>query len=175
MINDCSQGHVGILDNYILFSDNVIIRTIKCLFETNNESEHHPPNQPLILRVRLPPLHSQPTPTNHSLTQPITYSPQEVTTTYTPPPTKPSNLYQFHPAHHPPTNLSPPPSPSQSLLRYFTNPATDSITSSPSHSSTHSFFTSLTQPFLCPSIRQHTRSLPHSPPPIYPPNHALLH
>ena len=102
-----NKNHVGILDKYILFSDNVMIRTMKCLFEINFESEHNPPNQPSIQSVPYPLHHSLPSPTNHVtpfLTQPITHSPQEVTSTSKCPPTQPSNPQQLHPALNPPIN-----------------------------------------------------------------------
>ena len=112
-----NKNHVGILDKYILFSDNVMIRTMKCLFETNYESEHNPPNQPSIQSVPYPLHYSLPSPTNHVtpfLTQPITHSPQEVTSTSKCPPTQPSNPQQLHPALNPPIN-SPIPSLTQSI------------------------------------------------------------
>ena len=34
------KGLVGIVDEYIVFSHNVTNHTMKCLFETNNESGH---------------------------------------------------------------------------------------------------------------------------------------
>ena len=73
-----NKNHVGILDKYILFSDNVMIGTMKCLFEINYESEHNPPTQPTIHPVSPSPTpsltllshqpcYSIPHPTNHPL------------------------------------------------------------------------------------------------------------
>ena len=109
-----NKNHVGILDKYILFFDNVMIRTMKCLFETNYESEHNPPSQPSIQSVSPLPTPSL-TSLSHQpfLTQPITHSPQEVTSTSKCPPTQPSNP-QLHPALNLPIN-SPIPSLTQSI------------------------------------------------------------
>ena len=125
-------------------------------------------------------------PTNHpssqSLTHSITHFPLPPTMLlHSSPNQSPTPLKKWlphpnaHPHNHPIHNnftqplthpSTPPflPWPSQSLRHCFINLATDSVTSPPSHSSTHSFFTPLTQSFFRPPIRQHTRSPPHSPP-----------